>query len=113
MADLATLVREFHERGVALEGVIGALNAAVSLEPESPLREAAWAMYGLASRAIDAAFPGADGWLDWWMVECRFGTNPMQARLPNEELRTIATVDDLIRIIEDDLEAARKERTNG
>lgn len=95
-------VREFHERVTEVERVIDALNQSLMMQPESELCSSVWALVGGYKDALGAAY-SIDPWLEWWWLECGLGTKPMQAGLAGEELRTIATVDDLVQLILDDL----------
>ena len=95
-------IREFHARVTEIERVTDAMNSFLSMTPESVLNAAIWALVGGYTDAIDAAY-NIGGWLEWWWLECRLGKNPMQAGLAGEELRTISTIDDLVRLICDDI----------
>lgn len=102
IASVEKAVREFHERVSEIERVTDVLNSVLSMVPESDLNSAIWALIGGYKDALGEAY-GIDSWIEWWWLECGLGSHPMQARLPGEEFRTIATVDDLVRIVCDDL----------
>lgn len=105
MKKLEIAIRAFHDRVVEIERVIGVLDSVLSMVPESDLHSAIWALVGGYTDALGDAY-AIDSWLEWWFVECRLGSNPMQASIAGGELRTIATIDDLIRIIGDDIAQA-------
>lgn len=97
-------VREFHNRVSEMERVAAVMCDVLSMEPESDFYSAVWALVGGYQGALGAAY-GIDGWLEWWWLECKLGENPMQAAPAGGELRTIATVDDLVKVICEDVAA--------
>lgn len=101
-------VRTFHERVTEVDRVIDALNQTLSMQPESDLCSSVWAVVGGWIEALGAAY-FIDSSLEWWWLECRLGRRPMQAGLAGEELRTIATIDDLVQLILDDLAKSEAE----
>lgn len=103
---VAQAIQRFHERATTAVEVMNRLDDALDIAPESPLYEAQWALIGGYIEALGAAY-AIDGWLEWWWTECLLGEKPMRAKLPgDEEERTIANIDDLVRLILDDLEHA-------
>lgn len=102
IAAVEKAVREFHERVSEIERVTDVLNSVLSMVPESDLNSAIWALIGGYKDALGEAY-SIDSWLEWWWLECGLGRNPMQARLKDEDFRTIATVDDLVLLVCDDL----------
>lgn len=96
-------IRQFHERAAGARDVLDSLDNVLSLTPESPLFEAMWALVGGYIEALGASFH-IDGWMEWWWSECLLGEKPMKAGLPGQELREIATVDDLVQLVLADLE---------
>jgi len=108
IAAVEKAIREFHERVSDIERVTDVLNSVLSMVPESDLNSAIWALIGGYKDALGEAY-SIDGWLEWWWLECNLGEKPMQAGLPGEELRTIATVDDLILLVCDDLAQSKRE----
>lgn len=96
-------VREFHERVTEIERVFDTLNSVLSIRPESDLHNAINSLIGGYISALGAAY-NIDGWLEWWWLECNLGDHPMQAALAGEELRTIATIDDLVKLICDEIQ---------
>lgn len=105
MEKIEKAIRAFHDRVVEIERVTDALNSVLSMDPESDLHSAIWALVGGYKDALGDAY-AIDSWLEWWWIECGLGSKPMQAALAGGELRTIATIDDLIRIIGDDIAQA-------
>lgn len=101
-AEITRALREFHERIGALDETYDQLHGLVGIDPEAPLANAIWAVAGGWQRALDTAY-GLGGWLEWWWLECALGAKPKSVRLPGEEERTIATVDDLVAVVLDDL----------
>lgn len=95
-------IRAWHEAVVDLESKIDALDEVLDIAPESPLRLAIWSLVGGYIRALDHAWD-IGGWLEWWWEELRMGECPSQAGLKGQEMRSIATLDDLIKIALDDL----------
>lgn len=104
-ANVEKAIRDFHDTVSEAEAVMGELNEVLGMSPDSRLYSAVWALGGALKDALDAAY-GIGGWLEWWWLECSLGRNPMQAGWEGAEMRTITTVDDLVRLIIDDLERA-------
>lgn len=105
MEKVEKAIREFHERVTEVERVIDALNTVLSMPPECDLYSTIWALIGGYKDALGDAYC-IDVWLEWWWLECGLGGKPMQAAPAGGELRTIATIDDLVRLICDDLAQA-------
>ncbi|WP_156820696.1 hypothetical protein [Thioalkalivibrio thiocyanodenitrificans] len=102
LALIEKAARDFHTAVSGADGALDRLSDLLGVSPESDLCSNVWAMAGAYKGALDAAY-GIGGWLEWWWLECRLGEQPMQAGLPGEELRTIATIDDLVKLITDDI----------
>jgi len=101
-------IRQFHERVTEIERITDLLNSALMMAPESGLNAAIWALIGGYKDALgDAYF--IDEWLEWWWMECNLGAKTMQAGLLGEEMRTIATLEDFIRLVCDDLARSENE----
>ena len=96
---IAQSIRQWHERVVELETRYNELSPLIGANPESLMMAAVW---HVASEAT-----GAGGWLEWWWLECNLGARQMTACLPGEPLRNIATLEDLIRLVLDDLRRAQ------
>ena len=107
MDDLEKAVRGFHSRVLEAEMVYDALNSVMWMEPESNFHSMLSELIGGYKEALDTAFH-IGGWLEWWWLDCDLGRrrHPKEAGLPGEPLRKIATVDDLVKIIKDDLARA-------
>lgn len=99
---LEKAVRTFHERVIALENVMGALQEQLSMAPEAPINSAIWSLIGGYMSALDDAY-SIGGWLEWWWMECGLGATPMQAQPFGYEMRLIATIDDFVQLVCDDL----------
>lgn len=112
MKKVEQAIRDFHDRVTEIERVTDVLKSVMSMAPESDLYSAIWALIGGYKDAIGDAY-NIDGWLEWWWLECNLGSNPMQAAVAGEELRTIATVDDLVRLILDDLAQSGNVKVSG
>lgn len=105
MEKVEKAIRDFHERVSEIESVTDAMSEVLSMAPECALHSAILALIGGYRDALGAAY-SIDGWLEWWWLECGLGSKPMRAGLAGEELRAIATIDDLVRLICDDLAQA-------
>ena len=99
---ISAVILEWFETVSAMTDALDSIEQALHTRPESPLNEAAWALIGSYIRAIDAKY-NIGPWLDWFWTECRLGESPMHASLPGESLRAITGIDDLIKLIIDDL----------
>lgn len=107
MEKIEKAVRDFHHRALEAEGVSDVLNGVLWMAPESNFCTMLAELIGGYKDALDSAY-NIGGWLEWWWIECDLGRTQRskQAGLPNEPLRTIATIDDLVQIIKDDLARA-------
>lgn len=100
-------VREWHEALIGLFEIRERLDDVLNINPESPLNTAIYELIGSYNRAL--GWPHSiEGWLEWWWIECRMGESPMRAGLPGEDMRLISTVDDLVKLIIDDLKQAQQ-----
>jgi len=106
-AQIGQAVREFHATVREVEEVMDALNDVLGTHPESKLSAAVWAVVGRYKSALDDAY-GIGGWLEWWWLECRLGSNPLRARLQGEEMRIVANVDELVTLVVSDAEQAQR-----
>ncbi len=107
MMAMEKAVREFHARAKEIERVMDAMDSVLGMSPESDFYTAAFGLIGGYMAAIEEAY-SMGGWLDWWLHECRLGDRPMQAGFDGE-LRTVATVDDLLLIIEEEIRRSNVE----
>lgn len=107
-AKIEKAIRDFHDRVSDIERVTDAMNAILMTSPESDFNSALRAVVGAYKEALDEAY-NIGSWLEWWWLECGLGNKPMQASLAGEELRTIATIDDLVALILDDLKQSERE----
>ncbi len=71
----------------------------VGFDPGAACIERIHATFNLYTLALAGALDVSHEWLDWWAHECRCGENPMEAGNA-QEMRKIATIDDLIWVIE-------------
>lgn len=101
-AAVEAAVREFHDLLSALDKKMDAMQSLVGMDQEGDFAASVWWGVGFSIGALNVAY-GIGDWLEWWWHECQLGAKPMQAGLPGEPLRTIATIDDLVRLILDDL----------
>lgn len=100
---LETDLREFHRRVADMETIYDTLSNSMGINPDSAFSNAIWGLIGGYLAALEAAYPGVGGWLEWWWTECDLGAHTLEAAPDGGELRTIATIDDLIRLVLDDL----------
>ena len=107
MTPIEQAIRDFDKHARAVENLIDSLNTIIEPAPESVLCETLWGVLGAYRDAIGSQYQIGD-WLDWWWLECNLGANQMQAGLAGEAQRTIATVDDLVKLICDDLAQAQE-----
>ncbi len=98
-------IRSFHERVTEIERVFDTLNSVLYIQPESDFHNAINSLIGGYINALGAAY-SINGWLEWWWFECSLGGSPNRAGLAGEELRTIETIDDLVKLICDDIKKA-------
>jgi hypothetical protein len=103
-AQIEKAVRDFHERVMEVEQLMGALNEVLSIQPEAPINHAIWSLIGGYRDALGAAY-SIDGWLEWWWLECGLGSTPLHAAPAGGQTRTIATIDDFVRLVLDDVAA--------
>lgn len=99
---ISATISKWFEAVTSMVAALDAIESVLHTSPEAPVNEAAWALIGGYTSAIDAKYP-IGPWLDWFWVECNLGERAMGASLPGEELRVIANIDDLIRLCIDDL----------
>lgn len=103
---IAQSIRQWHERVVELETRYNELSPLIGANPESLMMAAVWHVAsGYTDMTGEAT--GAGGWLEWWWLECNLGARQMTACLPGEPQRNIATLEDLIRLVLDDLRRAQ------
>ena len=100
-------VREWHEALTGVFEIMERLDDVLDINPESPLNAAIFKLIGSYNRALGWS-NGIDGWLEWWWTECRMGENPMRAGLPGGELTLISNIDDLVKLIIDDLKQTQQ-----
>jgi len=80
-----------------MEAQYRTLDALVGSEPEAPLPLAINFLMEAYTDAM-AAMTDGGGWLEWFWLECDLGATPKAAG-PHEEIRLIATVEDLAWLI--------------
>lgn len=107
MEKVEAAIREFHARMVEMERVLDAMNSVMSMAPESDLQSAIWALVESYQASLSAAYNIGD-WLEWWWLECKLGAVTMTAGLPGEAMRKISNIDDLVKLIIDDLKQSEK-----
>lgn len=110
MENIEKAIRKFHDKVVEADRVISELDGLLAMNPESALHSAVWALVGAYKDALGAAY-NIDGWLEWWWLECSLGKNPLQASPAGGELRVIATIDDLVRLVCDDLKSSAERKS--
>lgn len=93
----------------ATEKSMADLSAAVGCMAGSPLLDAIGVLQGLATRQLSELLGDADKLLEIWWTECSFGAKPLEVQLPGEDLREITTIEDLAKLIFDDLLRSKKE----
>ncbi len=102
MDKIEQVIRDFDARVREIDRVTDTLNSVLLMSPESEFYGAVWSIIHGYMEAISAVYP-IEGWLEWWWLECGLGSMPQKAGLPGDELRTIANIDDLVRIVCDDI----------
>lgn len=105
MEKVERAIRNFDARVREIERVTEVMAGVLSMAPECELHSTIWSIIGGYLEALGAAYH-IEVWLEWWWMECGLGQRPKQAGLPGEELRMIANIDDLVRLICDDLAQA-------
>lgn len=105
MNKIGIAIRRFHEVVADMESVIDDLKKPLRMEPDAPLCEACWHLIGAYKDALDAKY-AIGGWLEWWWLDCDLGDKPRFATPSGGVRRDIATIDDLVQLILEDLEAA-------
>lgn len=103
-------LRQFHRRVADMETICDMLNNAMRMSTRSTFSYATWSLASGYLDALDAAYPGIGQWLEWWWLKCQLGANPLEASVAGGETRMIATIDDLVRLVLDDLEHAEVRR---
>lgn len=101
MKPVDTVIREFHDRVTEIERVLDVIESVMGSYPESDLNNAVWAIVGGYAAAIGQSFH-CEAWLDWWWLECGLGAQPKCASPHGENLRMVATIDDLVALILED-----------
>ena len=96
------MLKTWQERMQACEHATTQLVSLTGAAPESPLIDAIYSVMGLATRQAADLIGCSDQWLSAWWLEHQFGLSPMRAGLEGEPLRTICTLDDLLKMICDD-----------
>lgn len=96
-------VREFDAIARNVEAVADDLGELVGMQPESRLMDALFRTLGAYMRAIGEPL-AIDSWLEFWWLECGLGDHPKMAGLKGGPLRDINTLDDMVKLIIDDLE---------
>ena len=108
MTPIEQAIREFDKHARAVESLIEGFKVVADPAPESMLCSTVFDLLDAYRKTIEDQH-GIDGWLDWWRLECRLGETPLEAGLADEEMRTIATLDDLIALVIDHV-AMRKDK---
>lgn len=107
---IAQHVRAFHDRVSEAEAVLADLADILMMPPETRLSSAVWELVGGYKDVLDSACH-IGIWLEWWWLECGLGATPLKAGPAGGELRTIATIDDLVQLVLEDIAASEKEDT--
>ena len=101
-ARIEQAIRDWHERSRDAQAKLDELEAVTGCNPDSPLNAVTWALIGGWLTTLDHAY-SIGAWLDWWWHECRLGEYPTEASIGDAPLRKIATVDDLVALVLEDL----------
>ena len=94
-------IRTWYATTKAVGEAVDELDRAVGCSPESPLSQSIYAMVIAYTGAVQDAH-GLDTWLNWYWLECNMGKTPLSASIGDNPLRDIATVEDLIKLCEED-----------
>lgn len=103
MTAVEQAVRDFDKHARAVESLTTALNEQLSMAPESELHQTLRNLLCAYKNALDDKF-NIGAWLEWWWLECDLGGKPKLASIQDEEQRLIVTLDDLVKIVCDDVE---------
>lgn len=93
------LLAEWQARIQTADRLIEPVTEVLGLSPESPIHVAVWSLEGAYTRAVAQLVGDQANWLDWYASENDFGRKAMDAG-PTGATRPIATLDDLIWVIE-------------
>lgn len=100
---LTWILTLWHEAMQEAEAQMDALAELTGNSPEAPLQSAVYRLMGIYTTTVAAAINWDDSTLQAWWTEHNFGECPMGIQLPNEPMREISTIVDLVRLIADDL----------
>ena len=92
-------LRQWQSAMQAAEQRLDALSELTGINPEAPLFETIYNLMGLATRQVADLTGASLEWLESWWLEHAFGARPMQAGLVGEELRDMATLEELVALI--------------
>jgi len=104
-AQMLALLTEWQERMQACDRALAELSAVVGSSPEGPLQSAVSALMGMLTAQVAQRCGFGGEWLEAWWIEHQFGARPMQAGLVGEPMRDLRTLDDLLALIVDDINA--------
>lgn len=99
MTPIEQAIRDFDKHARAVESLIKGFKVIAEPAPESMLCDTVFGLLTAYRKTIEDQHGIDDDWLEWWRLECRLGETPLEAGLAGEEMRTIATIDDLVAIV--------------
>ena len=109
MTPIEQAIRDFDKHARDVESLIDGFKVVADPAPESMLCNTVFGLLTAYRKTIEDQHGIDDDWLEWWRLECSLGETPLEAGLADEEMRTIATLDDLIALVIDHV-AMRKDK---
>ena len=109
MTQIEQAIRDFDKHARDVKRLMCNFNVIADPGPESMLCSTVLDLLDAYRKTIEDQHGIDDDWLEWWRLECRLGETPLEAGLAGEEMRTIATLDDLIALVIDHV-AMRKDK---
>lgn len=94
-------IRKWHKIMTNTERVMDQINDVFGNISDSPFADAIWTLMGEYTTSVEREC-SAEGWLVWWWTTCQLGVAPKDASPAGGQLRTIATIEDLIALINED-----------
>jgi hypothetical protein len=90
---------EWKEHYDKVEAVTQTLRDLVGIDTDSPLYQALWDINAYTS-TLSELLEDWHGWLDWYMVDNDMGNSMLKARVNGGEMKPIASLEDLLWLIE-------------
>ena len=94
-------IRAWHKTIAQVEAAMDDIDRVIGYSADSPLAQAFAALSVEYTNAVQDCH-GLGKWLEWYWLECNMGKTPLSASIGDNPLREIATVEDLIKLCEED-----------